>query len=949
MKKIICLLCAVTLLLPLAALPGAADGGFVIENGTLVSYSGNDSVINIPDTVYRIGENVFEGKTFITGVNFTDNIISIGRRAFRGCTGLTQITVPRRVTTIATDTFSGCTNLTTVVLNEYLSTIGGGAFEGCPISSITLPYSLKNIGVNAFLGNTMTRITVPSTVVAIGDFAFGHNQSIVICGVAGTRAQSFSQTFGFRFEVVSEPDPLPAPPALPDLEVPGEKLRDSSSDTETYLGSGERPAAYAVSPVNYLIRNMSIDENYYDSFKSLVTREECAYYLIHIYFNLMNQPVVTQSNAPAFADTADKFVTKARELGLVKGTDEELNLFSPNEPVTREQMSSFFIRTLNLCGISYNQWDTSYISFSDSWAISGWAAGDVYRAYHLGLINGMGDGTMAPQASITREQVFTMVYNLLTNLGRIKSLYARAAEISQPRLMYSGVGQHAQGHIDEAYYSAPSVLDINNDGRQEIISASYSLYCTDAQTGQINWKIPSGYDRSSSSELRPAGGIYSDVITKDIDGDGAVEIVIGHNISYENGEVIPSGFWRGAVAVYDSEGYYKPGWPVQMPRAVSSVAAYDLDGNGTQEIIVGLSGESAQSVWVFDCNGNVLEGWPQLSAAADAVKNTDFSQNTGYQYGLFYNNIAVGDINGDGAPEIVVPSDLPFICAYDIRGNLIKANAVYGGRSWGRVGTWENYEFEKTVENEGWGATQDWQTGLPIDLFALPRAQRNIASFTHNKALIYDVDGNGVNEVVIVGTISDRALLWPELPLYQSPFIFNGDRTRFKTDRYDWTEIPKDTGKILSTDWLEIQICAPEPLVADINLDGVNDILYPSASGQVFSFSLDRKNDWSYWVCDETTKEIASPLTVADINGDGLSEIIFTTIAAMNSGKTGSLVILDCKGQEIHKITLPPSLDAVVPNGSIARPVIKDIDGDGIAEIILNTHLSGVTVYTLKG
>ncbi len=945
MKKILSLLLAAVFLMAVFPSGNVLASEFIIENGTLVSYTGTSNVVNIPAEVYRIGEDSFSGMSFITSVNFHDSIVAIGRRAFRNCTGLTSVNIPPRVTTLSTDVFSGCTSLRNVYLGDYVSTIGAGAFQSCPIGNINLPYSLKSIGINAFEGNTMTSVTIPSTVIAIGDFAFGKDTGLIIKGVKGTRAEAFAQTFKHRFEAVSEPSPLPVPPPLPNLDLPTEKLHDNSTSGGIYMGTGEPPADYAVPAVNFLMKNTVIDDKYYDEYKKEIDREECVYYIMQSYFALMGLPVVLDSSAPPFSDTADKYVTKARELELVSGISPEN--FAPRSLVTREQMTAYFMRLLRVCQIQYNTANLDHIIFADHSLVSAWAMEDVRRAYHLGLINGTGGNNMSPLNNITREQVFTMLYNMFENLNKIQNFYTRGSVIDTPSLMYSGIGRHPEGHIDEAYYSTPSVLDINGDGRLEIISSAYAIYSIDAATGNINWKIPSGYDRSNA-DVHPIGRAFADIITKDINNDGAFEIVTGHSVSFEGTTPINNEFWQGVLAVYDSEGYFKSGWPKRLPKPVTSVVVYDLDGDGFSEIIAGTSGETSTSVWVFDAWGNLMDGWPQLNDYTDTNKNTDLSQNTGYQYGIFNNNIAVGDINGDGAPEIVVPSDLQFLCAYDIRGNLIKANPVFGGRSWGRVGTWEDYEFEKMVENEGWGLSVDWRTNMPIDLTTLPREKRNLAVFTNNRAIISDVDGNGINEVVVVGTVNDRAFPWPELPIYETPFIFNGDRTRFKTDKYDWTSVPHDTGKVLTTDWLEMELCAIVPVVADINFDGRNEILYPSASGKVFCFDLEQNLLWSYWVCDDTTKEIASPLTVCDINGDGLSEIIFTTIAAKASKKPGSLVILDSRGNEIQKIQLPPSLELSLANGSIAKPVIMDIDHDGVQEIVLNTHLSGVTVYKIN-
>ncbi|MBR2283329.1 MAG: leucine-rich repeat protein [Ruminococcus sp.] len=71
------------------------EGSFVIQNGTLISYTGSSAEVNIPDSVRFIGERAFENRTDITYVYFPDSVTRIGAYAFLGCTGLTRVDIPR--------------------------------------------------------------------------------------------------------------------------------------------------------------------------------------------------------------------------------------------------------------------------------------------------------------------------------------------------------------------------------------------------------------------------------------------------------------------------------------------------------------------------------------------------------------------------------------------------------------------------------------------------------------------------------------------------------------------------------------------------------------------------------------------------------------------------------------------------------------------------------------
>ena len=123
----------------------------------------------------------------------------------------------------------------------------------------------------------------------------------------------------------------------------------------------------------------------------------------------------------------------------------------------------------------------------------------------------------------------------------------------------------------------------------------------------------------------------------------------------------------------------RSGWPKRpVTSELRGLSVYDLDADGTLEVIVTAAVGSKVNTWVYEHNGTLRSGWPQLG-------NT-----SGYAYGVFNDNAAVGDLDGDGAGEIVVPSDVHYICAYEANGVQLPANSLYGDKAWGAVGVWEN-------------------------------------------------------------------------------------------------------------------------------------------------------------------------------------------------------------------------------------------------------------------
>ena len=147
---------------------------FVIINGVLIRYDGNDQDIVIPDSVQRIGDRVFECDENITSVTIPNSVTIIGADAFHQCSSLTSITIPDSVISIGKFAFSECTSLKSAVLSKGLTRITKGMFTMCTaLTSVTIPDSVKSIELWAFSGcENLTDFTMPATVSSIGSAAF---------------------------------------------------------------------------------------------------------------------------------------------------------------------------------------------------------------------------------------------------------------------------------------------------------------------------------------------------------------------------------------------------------------------------------------------------------------------------------------------------------------------------------------------------------------------------------------------------------------------------------------------------------------------------------------------------------------------------------------------------------------------------------------------------------
>ena len=160
------------------------DSDFVIEDGVLEKYQGNEPVVIIPDTVKEIGYGAFNENKTVLKVVMPDSVEKMDKAVFNGCENLMQIRFSHSLKEIPAHTCSNCFALEKVIIPEGVTTIGDGAFNSGDIpmsySEIRFPKTLKSIGGEAFSNNAgVTKISLPDGLESIGTYAFAKNTSLV--------------------------------------------------------------------------------------------------------------------------------------------------------------------------------------------------------------------------------------------------------------------------------------------------------------------------------------------------------------------------------------------------------------------------------------------------------------------------------------------------------------------------------------------------------------------------------------------------------------------------------------------------------------------------------------------------------------------------------------------------------------------------------------------------
>lgn len=177
------------------------------------------------------------------------------------------------------------------------------------------------------------------------------------------------------------------------------------------------------------------------------------------------------------------------------------------------------------------------------------------------------------------------------------------------------------------WYNRNRVLvgDVNGDGKKEIVvqeglsSATFSLDLFANDGTPITWSAPI------------LTGMPEAMAAADLDHNGKLETIL---VLYAG-----TSYNQSIVHVFQPDGTERPGWPVTLPNpdqySQSFLAVGDLLQNGHYEIVY----SHEASLYVLNADGTPLSSaWP-LSAGPNV--------NSGF------GTVVIGDVDGDGIPEIV--------------------------------------------------------------------------------------------------------------------------------------------------------------------------------------------------------------------------------------------------------------------------------------------------------
>ena len=356
------------------------------------------------------------------------------------------------------------------------------------------------------------------------------------------------------------------------------------------------------------------------------------------------------------------------------------------------------------------------------------------------------------------------------------------------------------------------------------------------------------------------GDIYGQVkIINDVDGDGKKDMIFGAT--------------DGKVHIFSASGkeiFRPPYWPAQVNGPITAgIEVTDIDGTGKMNVFVSTMegtvyclNSKGKQLWRYDTQGKILTS-PPIITDNGVLVNSGSGQ--------------VVSLDSSGQPKVVFSMDHP-----------VQASPVH-------------------IDVDGDGDKEV------------------IVKDNSGKIVIFDSNGGKKNEWMSGSYISN--VVWP-FSIDASDINGDGIPEIFTTDPNNSTGMFKmwnDAGELLTKFELS-EASHGAPRIADIDGDGIDDIIIAQCDGKVVVCDKKGKvkKGWPF----ECNYSIYSAPSIIDLDGDGIPEIVFSGNNGSYTGEqAGCVIALDATGKMLEGF--PKYVGK-----TIAPLTFADLDGDGVLEII---------------
>jgi hypothetical protein len=430
----------------------------------------------------------------------------------------------------------------------------------------------------------------------------------------------------------------------------------------------------------------------------------------------------------------------------------------------------------------------------------------------------------------------------------------------------------------EAWLASPAIVDLDGDGTNEIIVPRDDVVLIWNPSGELlhKFEVP--------------GRVWAPPVVLDLRQDlPGLEVAVAS---------------RGQVFAWDAAGAPLSGFPFTWRDEMRAIAGANLDGKGDPELVMVTTSDleangQTDILMAIHSDASIVEGFPPNTTGASGCDDAC------YVHAGFDQTLALGDLDGDKLPDILAPQDNAYVSLHSGSGRAFDVAPLFKGRT---KFSGIRFMLDYAEAQQGWA--EDEQTA-------------NQAHFTNSPPAIADVFGDGTKKLVMLSSVQNAAQDDRERGV--ALWVVNPDGTR----PLGW-EAPFHAQGFLDGLWDPgDNIVATTNQVTVLDLDGKRaglDFIFAGFDGQIHAVSGQKEELWHFTFTTEPGV-FTGGVAAADLSGDGLPELIFTTYSTQ-AGK-GELFVLSTSGAQLHRIPLPD-------RGAMPVPTIADVDSDGQLEIVVS-------------
>jgi hypothetical protein len=493
--------------------------------------------------------------------------------------------------------------------------------------------------------------------------------------------------------------------------------------------------------------------------------------------------------------------------------------------------------------------------------------------------------------------------------------------------------------------SAPALADVNRDGVLDIVhgAGDGSVHVLDGVTGEdlpgwpartlaIHEGLSDGF--TSGSVPVPHEAVIAPVAADDLDGDQRTEIVAAGA--------------RGRIYLFDDHGRPRPGFPVRTNPALSDPAhrdrlndtdrgivgaptLADLDAPGTHPALEIVHSALDGHLYAWRSDGTAVPGFPVRLADRSKVSIDPVTGQATPLPGVSgvreraaksLSSPALGDLDGDGRPEIVVATNEEYgdeSEVFAIESPLLEQLASLLG-----FVDFDDFSFDTSGRvyavhadgnlADGGPFLSGWPARVPL---IAPGILPTVGTGTPNSPAIADVDGSGTLRVAIFGAVGPIVLLNPDgtSAFGEGP---GGAPRVFAIDfPSGFPNVPATAGSSDAPFFGALGSGA----FGDITGDGLPEFVAPTGG-------LRKLLDVVVSARQGSAKSAATPTEFVD------EDFAHHQVTAWNP-QTGALL---------------PSFPRVMEDMQfIGSPALADVDGDGIAELLNGSGAYQIRAYRADG